>query len=184
MKDISVEYCHIYTNSEIEREHEHSVELLKEIEQEFTSKGKTVSLVVMVDDYSFPDPSFSYEKLFAWLSEKRAIPHMQIRESQLIPLCDEVIGLIKDEKLKFELIEYIRSKKYPCSLFIATWYLLRLGHLKSPIFDKNESAKTLLNVLPESFKPYEEKGVEIIKATRHKNSVENIRYEFIPGRDI
>ncbi len=52
MKNLSIEYAHIYTNSEIEKEHEEAVSNLKPYLDDKNS------LVVMVDDYSFPDPTF------------------------------------------------------------------------------------------------------------------------------
>jgi hypothetical protein len=64
------------------------------------------------------------------------------RESQLIPLCDEVLRMMENGKLKSQVVSYIQSKRYPCSLFIAAWYMLRLGVLQSQDFDlsKNQSA--------------------------------------------
>ena len=54
MKEISIEYAHIYTNDKIGEEHELSLKLLTELEK---GNKEDYSLVVMVDDYSFPDPT-------------------------------------------------------------------------------------------------------------------------------
>ncbi len=59
MQDYSIEYAHIYTNESPEKEHNACIEILKDIHHEL--KGNSISLVVMVDDYSFPDPSFDYD---------------------------------------------------------------------------------------------------------------------------
>src|SRR5690242_7006930 len=99
----------------------------------------------MVDDYSFPDPSFSYKEFDEHLSSKGFTPDIVFRESQLIPVCDQVIESIQDKHMKEELISYVQQKRYPCSLFIAAWYLLRLGHLSYPLFNKELCAKRLLN---------------------------------------
>lgn len=178
MKNKSIEYAHIYTNSKIDQEHELSLKELSSIHE----KGD--SLVVMVDDYSFPDPTFDYVSFISWLSEKGYKPSVVIRESQLIPLCDEVISLIKNTELKNELITYIQSKKYPCSLFIASWYLLRLGKIRNSIFPEQEYAHTLVNILPESFKPFEEKAFEIIKHTQYSEVLDSITNHYIAGRKI
>ncbi len=182
MKDISIEYAHIYSNSEIGKEHQTAVDILGKLTKSLEAENKTYSLVVLVDDYSFPDPTFDYDAYAAWLAEQGFKPDFIYRESQLIPLCDEVLMLLDDKKLKTKLVSYIQAKKYPCSLFIAAWYLLRLGALKHPAFDENVVATRLVNILPDSFKPFEDDGIKIIKATRYAEIVKQIEYEFIEGR--
>lgn len=181
MKDVSIEYAHIYTDKHINEEHEFSLEILAEL------KGQNdwnSSLVVMIDDYSFPDPTFDYAGFVDWLSDKGFKPDVVFRESQLIPLCDEVLKLVSNSKLKEQLADYIRTKKYPCSLFIAAWYLLRLGHLKYALFDEAEVATKLINILPISFKPFEEKAIEIINSTSYSKATENIENRYFEGRLI
>lgn len=178
MKDVSIEYAHIYTNSKISEEHELS---LKELEG---VRGQNSSLVVMVDDYSFPDPTFDYGAFTSWLSDQGHAPNVVVRESQLIPQCDEVLALLEDEKLKGDIVDYIKAKKYPCSLFIAVWYLVRLGRLSHPQFPEAEQAEKLINILPESFKPFEEKGFDIIRGTRHRGVLNSIENRYLAGRLI
>jgi hypothetical protein len=179
MKDVSIEYAHIYTNNHIGEEHELSLEVLGRVKEQ---EAGEISLVVMVDDYSFPDPSFDYVTFLEWLSEKGFKPDLVFRESQLIPLCDEVLKIMEDSTLKDQITDYVKAKKYPCSLFIAAWYLLRLGHLESVLFDKEFVAKKLINILPASFKPFEDKGLEIIKSTPFKDSVDSIEHQYFEGR--
>ena len=182
MKDYSIEYAHIYTNQEIDLEHEFSTNILQDVFSEFAG---TKSLVVMVDDYSFPDPTFNYTELNIYLSGKGFNPDLLLRESQLISACDIVLEKINNNKLKKTFINYIISnKKYPCSLFIATWYLLRLGKIESPLFDENLIAKKLINILPKSFEPFEERALEIIKDTEFKDSVQDIENKYFDGRII
>jgi hypothetical protein len=181
-KDISIEYAHIYTNNKIGEEHKLSLEILGELYTKEKREGHTTSLVVLIDDYSFPDPSFNYGEFSLWLAEKGFKPDLMIRESQLIPLCDEVLKLIKDNKLQEQVSDYVRAKKYPCSLFVATWYLLRLGSISSDIFDSQLVAKKLINILPLSFKPFEDKALEIIAATDFKDMVHKIEYRYFEGR--
>ncbi|HSX41605.1 MAG TPA: hypothetical protein VLF21_03195 [Candidatus Saccharimonadales bacterium] len=182
--DVSVEYAHIYTNDQIRKEHEVAIDELKTVTDKLDTAGESHNLVVLVDDYSFPDPSFDYEAYSKWLAEKGFAPDFMYRESQLIPLCDETLNLMKNEKSKQSLVKYVQNKKYPCSLFIASWYLLRLGVLGHPAFDKGVAANKLINILPESFRPYEDEALEIIKATDHREIVDRISYEFIEGRQI
>jgi len=182
IKDLSIEYAHIYTNNRISAEHQLSVRVLGSLKRRYEEEGKSMSLVVMVDDYSFPDPTFNYDEFSAWLESEGLKPDLLIRESQLIPVCDDVLKLVKKRSLRTQLEDYIRSKKYPCSLFIAAWYLVRLGKLSHPQFDEKLVAKKLLNILPESFKPFEDKGLEIIAATKLVAPAEVVSYEFLPGR--
>jgi len=178
MKEVSIEYAHIYTNSKIGEEHELSLKQLSNI------RGTNESLVVMVDDYSFPDPTFDYDSFTAWLAEQGHKPDLVMRESQLIPQCDQVLSLMNEGKLKEEICDYVKSKKYPCSLFIAAWYLLRLGKLKHREFPENECSERLINILPRSFEPFEEKGFEIIRSTQYAELADKIENRYIEGRVI
>lgn len=179
-KNLSIEYAHIYTNNHIGDEQKFSIEILNGVIQE--NQGKDISLVVMVDDYSFPDPSFDYGTFTAWLKEQGFQPDIVLRESQLIPFCDETLKLIEDEKLKEQISDYVRVKKYPCSLFVATWYLLRLGYIVSPIFKEESISKRLINILPLSFKPFEDKAFQIIKSTQFNDAVDKIENRYFEGR--
>lgn len=183
-KDVSIEYAHIYTNKNIDEEQKLSLHILKKLQEELLKNKKSFLLTVLVDDYSFPDPSFDYGSFTWWLGKQGFPPDFVLRESQLIPLCDEVINYISDEKMKDQMINYVKVKKYPCSLFIAAWYLLRLGYLTHPILDKKYITSRLINILPESFKPYEDKALEIIVATSFADAKQYIEYQYIPGREI
>lgn len=184
MKKVSIEYAHIYTNSKINEEHDFSVEILSSIYSELDLNKENSSLVVMVDDYSFPDPTFDYQEFADYLQNKGFFPNIILRESQLIPLCDEVLANVKDFQIKNQIIDYIKSKKYPCSLFIATWYLLRLGVVKSSIFNEEFCSEKVLNILPESFRSFEEKAIEIIKNTNYQIDVSKIENRYFDGRLI
>ncbi len=181
-KELSIEYAHIYTNNQIGEEQKLSLDILNTVTHDH--KDKSFSLVVMVDDYSFPDPTFSYSQFTEWLGEKGFKPDSMIRESQLIPLCDEVHALIQNEAIKNELTQYVKAKKYPCSLFVAAWYLLRLGYLKNTMFNEENVAEHLKNILPISFKPYEEKAFDIIRATPYADAVSKIENIYFEGRSI
>jgi len=182
--DVSIEYAHIYTNQHISEEHELSIQLLQQLASELHAQDLSSSLVVMIDDYSFPDPSFDYAKFSRWLKVNGYKPDLLMRASQLIPQCDEVLAMIDDLRLKEQLGDYTREKKYPCSLFIAAWYLLRLGKLHSSLFSRDLQAGRLINLLPESLKPFEDKGLEIIAATPCKDMLNAIDCRYLPGRLI
>jgi hypothetical protein len=182
MKDVSLEYAHIYANSEIGLEHHVAVEVLADVTQGLDQNGESFNLIVLVDDYSFPDPSFDYPAFSEWLKDKGYKPDFMYRESQLIPVCDEVLKLVKDERFKAQVLSYIKNKKYPCSLFIAAWYLVRLGALSHPAFASEIQAKRIINILPESFRPFEEEGLRLIRATDHVALADKIEYRYLEGR--
>ena len=75
MKDESIEYAHIYTNNKIGEEQKLSLEILAQF---YNDKAKQ-SLVVMVDDYSFPDPSFDYDQFSLWLGENGFKPNLMLK---------------------------------------------------------------------------------------------------------
>lgn len=181
-KDISIEYAHIYTNKDVNDEQKFSVEVLKNLI--IKNKEKEISLVVMVDDYSFPDPTFNYEVFTEWLEKQGFSADIILRESQLIECCDEVFLHIKNDNLKKEILSYIKTKKYPCSLFIATWYLLRLGFVKNKLFDITLTSEKLINILPLSFKPFEDKAFEIIRSTDFSIAIDKIENMYFEGREI
>lgn len=180
--DVSVEYAHIYTNGRVEEEHHLSMEVLGRLRGEGVLAPGVASLVVMVDDYSFPDPSFDYDAFLAWLAGEGFPPDVLFRESQLIPLCDEVLRMVADRKLRAQIEDYVRARKYPCSLFVAAWYLLRLGHLRHPLFPPDLVAARLVNILPESFRPFEEKALEIISKTPAAGELASIEHMYFEGR--
>lgn len=184
MKNVSIEYAHIYTNKKISLEQKTSLQILGKLKKDLEGKNQSISLVILVDDYSFPDPTFDYEKFVLWLSSKGFKPNIILRESQLIPLCDQVLQKVRDAKVKEGLVSYIKAKKYPCSLFIAAWYLLRLGYLKHSSFNTGSFASKLINILPSSFKPFEDKALEIISKTEFSGAEKLIEYSYIEGRLI
>lgn len=183
MKKLAIEYAHIYTNSHINEEHEFSISVLEEITKDISKED--YSLVLLVDDYSFPDPSFNYQNLRIRLESNWFSPDVLIRESQLIPYCDEVLNSITDIKLKNNIQDYIISKKkYPCSLFIATRYLIRLWSISTSLYAKEFIAESTLSILPESFKPFEDKWLRIIKNSIFQWESDKISVRYFEWRII
>ena len=183
--DVSIEYAHIYTNEQVHEEHELSLKKLDTLRKEFKEAGLSKVFVIMIDDYSFPDPTFDYDDFASWLSARGHMPDLMIRESQLIPLCDELLGYVQDVSLKKQLVRYITAKgKYPCSLFVAAWYLLRLGYLSHDSFRDDLYAERVINILPESFKPFEEKALDILVSSDYPETASMIENHYVQGRLI
>lgn len=183
MKRLSLEYAHIYTNQQFGDEQKLSIDLLGQVIEK--ENRNDLVLTIMIDDYSFPDPSFDYNNLISHLSNFGFAPDFLIRESVLIKDCDQVIKIITDLTLRESITQYIiEKKKYPCSLFIATWYLIRLGYIKTELFPDDFIAEKLINILPESFISFEEKGFEIIKNTPYAHALDQIENKYFKGRII
>ena len=179
--DCSIEYCHIYTNEDINDEHAASVEALRAIVSNLRNQGTTYALCVMVDDYSFPEtsPNFDYDKLLQWLADQQAAPHFLIKEGSLTRAADEVIELIGNQRRKRTLQNYIKRKRYPCSLFIATWYLARLGKLRTVPEAEITHARQLINILPARFEPFECEATDILSYTPYADVLHAITNEYI-----
>lgn len=182
--DYSVEYCHIYTNESIGPEHGQSIQRLDAITKKLDDSRATYNLCVMVDDYSFPGQNFDYAKLLEWMEGKDARPHFLVREAELIGAAEEVLTLMAESKKKRELTNYVRKKAYPCSLFIAAWYLARLGKLKKSPASMTSHAERLINILPLRFDPYESEAREIIALTPFKDCLECIANEYLEGETL
>jgi hypothetical protein len=178
--DYSVEYCHIYSNESIGPEQAESLDYLVEVRKQLEAEGKTYSLCVMLDNYTFPDRIFDKTSFLEWLRSRGETPDVFINEGDLIPAADEVITLVSPKKAR-SLRRYIEEKKYPCSLFIAAWYLSRMGKLKNHPSAINQFSDKLINILHERLEPYEEEGREIILDTPFAEVVNNITNRYFGG---
>jgi hypothetical protein len=59
---------------------------------------------------------------------------------------------------------------------------LRLGHVNSPLFDSKLASRSLINILPLSFKPFEDQAIQIIKSTEFAGAAERIDWKYFEGR--
>ena len=178
--DYSIEYCHIYSNQSVGQEHAESLDYLAEMLARLKQTGKTYSLCVMLDNYTFPDRIFDKDKFLNFLKQKEATPDIFINEGDLIEAADEVVSLVSPKRAN-SLKKYIQEKKYPCSLFIATWYLARGGYLKNAPAEIKKHSARLINILHERFKPFEEEGLAIIGDTPHSSFIKGITNVYFGG---
>ncbi len=183
MKKYSVEFAHIYTNEDVHKEREIELLVLNNLFKKIDRND--VGILVMVDDYSFPDPTFNYNNFKNNLEKIGYKIDYSIRESQLIESCDIFLENLKDKNLKEELVEYVKlKKKYPCSLFVASWYMIRFGKINSKLFDQSFVSEKIINILPKSFKPYEDKAFELIKNSEYADKLSDIENIYFEGREI
>ncbi|MEU7769556.1 hypothetical protein AB0B25_31405 [Nocardia sp. NPDC049190] len=184
---MGIEYAHIYSDQQFSRQHERGIaELLK------LSAGPGIKKIVLVDDYS-PDPSsqcLDIRDFLRNLSRRNAAPDVAVFESELVPYCEAVLELIANKKLKKGLSDYYGSRlKYPCSLFVAAWYLLRLGFFGTPRFEcitgSSEHLYTdkIVTILPDSYMVPEARALEIIESTGGSTLLENIEHVFFAHQE-
>lgn len=170
MKDLGIEFAHIYSNQQFGEEQAASIQVLKQLERTIPPR-KNVSRTVLIDDYS-PNISierFAFDSFIKNLNRHQAAPDAIVRESSLIPYCQRLIRAIRQPRIRKELERYLQnSQQYPCSLFIASWYLLRLGFFGRPRIpcmigaSDDLLSREIVNVVPDYFRPAEEKALEII----------------------
>lgn len=161
----SIEYSHIYKDQRIGEQHLASIDRLHELESDGDKR------VVMIDDYSPDYGDLDYDEFIEFLSDNDAEPDVVITESSLVPHSLNLIDMLVDKKKKRELQRYInKNGKVPCSLFIATWYMIRLGKLDHdgiiPIKGNIDDVvgDEVLTILPESFVTPESRADSIIRA--------------------
>ena len=61
---------------------------------------------------------------------------------------------------------------------------MRLGYIKTLLFDEKYLASQLVNILPISFKPYEDKALEIIAKTNFAGAEKQIEYHFLEEKAL
>ncbi len=187
MRDYTIEYAHIYTDQQFSGEQVLGIRELKKIEEKLQKQGKTSSRIILIDDYS-PGISFSRFNTKDFLKKleiSEASPDVVVKESSLLEYCQKTIDLIENHKVKKKVISYIETRqKFPCSLFIATWYLLRLGAFGKPQIETlvGESddlfSEKVVSILPDSFQTPEDNAIEIIRATKFKDLIEKVEKVF------
>lgn len=191
MNNYGIEYAHIYTDQSFSNEQVKGINELKNLERRLQKRGFSTSRLVLVDDHS-PTISFdrfNFNSFLRHLKTSNALPDVVVMESEIAKYCESTLNLINDNRLKWQLERYIESrKKIPCSLFIAAWYLLRLGAFGQEnvnvVYGNSEKifSSKIITILPDSFQTPESNASEIINATKFKslnNRIERIFFYYI-----
>lgn len=182
-KRVSVEYAHIYTDQQFSAQQEEGVRQLHAF-LAGQPANTIITKVVLIDDYSpgITRTHFDVRAFTAELERLNAAPDVLVAESALVDYCRQTLQMVGDKKLRKQLLHYYESRqKYPCSLFVAAWYLLRLGAFGRPKVDcligqpELLLADQLVIILPDSFTTPEEQAMEIIKSTPHAVLADKVR---------
>jgi hypothetical protein len=181
-----IEYAHIYIDEQFGYEHVQSLLVLKQVEESIRADAD-VRRIVLIDDYNPPKSSYrlNIDSLMRAFADNNATPDVVVAESALEPYCAAVIEMIDSSKLQSSLNRYRQStERYPCSLFIAAWYLLRLGVFGQPSLAtvrgeaKDLYTDSLVTILPNAFQTPENKALEIIKNSKFHQLIGLIKVQY------
>ena len=177
MKDYSIEYGHIYTDKEFCKEQIDSIVSKNEMVKKISLKGGSFETVVMIDDYSpIKEDKFDYGLFYEKLNEYHGYPNVLIRESELFDTNLKVIDLMKNNSLKKQLVGNIeKNGRHTCSLFISSWYMIRLGLIDNDF--GISPCRKLINILDEKHSASERNAKQIISNVFGKitlNRIQNI----------
>jgi hypothetical protein len=186
---LGVEYFHIYTDEKIERRHEVGLEYLKALEDVWSFEYEKI---ILIDNYNPVKHTLDAEAIIDYLATKNALPKYWAYEKDMIENSKTLLNAINNNKLKRSYEKYIIStNKYPCSLLTATWYLTRLGKLPSEdiIHQADNSSQELfktssrlINILPEDYRPIEERARKIILKSTFEEQADKIQDLFYPTK--
>lgn len=165
----SIEYCHVYTSSGVDELAENSISALRDVLKDV--KDTPYELAVMVDDYSPKDKTdFDYKAFIDYLNVHKVVPSLFIKESDLLGINRKILDRLPNGKLRQSYVNYILTKEqHPCSLFVASWYMLRLGLVTASNDDPDsvkmvQPADRLINILPAYFIDAENRAAKILRA--------------------
>jgi hypothetical protein len=187
----NVEYFHIYTDETIEDRHKEGLESLRAIQQAWSFD---YDRIVLIDNYNPTEHVTSANNVMGYLQDESMLPDYWAYEGDMVENAKKFLDSIKEGKLKRSYIRYIHNKgKYPCSLLTATWYLTRLGRFDTSVISSTDSRKIytpatrLFNLLPEDYKPVEDRAFDLIMHSSFAEDADKIQDMFYPvtaGRSL
>ncbi|HEY9713120.1 MAG TPA: hypothetical protein V6C72_06600 [Chroococcales cyanobacterium] len=192
MLTCGIEYSHIYVDERFGAEHIKSIARMKSFESSFQKRQSAIRRIILIDDYSPPVESrtLQYGEFLGQLADRGASPDVMVEESALAPYCERVIDALPEGRFRRSLLRLIESRqKYPCSLFVAAWYMLRLGAFGEPnlncVMGSACQLQTdeILNILPDKFEKAEGLALDIIRETESHRLVELIRSDFFSDKN-
>lgn len=186
----NIEYFHIYTDEVIEDRHKEGLDSLKAIQQSWSFE---YDKIVLIDNYNPTNHITSADDVLTYLDDAGMLPDFWAYEGDMIENAQKFLDSMPASKLKRSYLRYIENKgKYPCSLLTATWYLTRLGKFDMAVIKSTNNqqympAKRLFNLLPEDYKPVEDRAFELILHSPYAKEADKIQDLFYPvtaGRSL
>jgi hypothetical protein len=183
MKEL-IEYCHIYEDEELSPMHLKSLSVAKKLETNLKQEGIEPIKVILVDDYNPEERILDYSYFHEELKRNKMFPDAFLLESGFVPYSYYFLQQIKWKERK-KIIRYInKSKKIPCSVLAAIWYIFALGgfedKLYGPIFSKGkfEKVSKINIILPKDFEKIEKRALKNIENFGRSDLLKKINHVF------
>ena len=167
----SIEFFHIYTNESLDEEKMTSINEYKKLLSTFKSSFNTC---ILIDDYTprvnnSLEILTSKESLYTYLKSIGLNNISLYYESELEFVAREVIKEFHHrDKKRYE--QLISDRGYiPCSLFVISWYLLRLGYYKEFFSPLLISGDEIINILPIRYKQIDDIVMSVLKRSKKFN---------------
>lgn len=179
----SVEFFHIYSDEEIGPEHIGSLDFLEELKEALPVDA---DLTILIDNYNAAYVKTPQEEIMGFLASRGESPTYWAYEGDLLRSAEVLMANITNRKIHKSYRQYIdKRNKYPCSLLAATWYLIRMGRLSpegvirssltGQLVSDFTPAERLINILPASYRPVEEKIRALIAGSAFASDVHMIQ---------
>lgn len=204
MNDLHIEFSHIYQDEPFSNEHETSVLILKELLRNYQQNGQTVVTSILIDDYHSQEHVWSENELLDQVSSFGCQPDVLAFEGSFVKLASDLINELPEQfkriehfckekkcvvffvdgQVKFSLLDQFAYEDVPkCVLLSCTWLLCKLGILPFPkdSFKRlnqevDLSSRTILSILPESYRSVEENVYRLLLALGYENEIKRVQY--------
>lgn len=181
----SIEFFHIYTDEIIGPVQTRSLEYFLAAKEAWNINASTV---VLIDNYNPKHHILTPDDVFMFLEAEGCKPDYWAFEGDMIKNAEMLLESLVDAHLARNYRSYVlKHDKYPCSLLTASWYLTRIGALKSQGIIRPcqseavfEPAQYLINILPDFYKPIEKKAHQLIESSRYAYASNYIQALYYP----
>ncbi len=181
----NIEFFHIYTDETIDSRHGEGLESLRSLQRSWSFE---YDKIVMIDNYNPTVHRTTAEEILEHLRSQGMEPEYWAYEADMVSNAKLFLDSLPESKIKRSYVRYIENHgKFPCSLLTATWYLTRLGRFdmsvikaSNPYVRPFEPALRLFNLLPEDYKPVEQRAHELILASDYRDDADRIQDFFYP----
>lgn len=141
-------------------------------ESEFT-------VTCLIDDLTYQVKNFDFNNYGLWMAKQGVLNCSLFYESWLTAMSNQLLGKLDLSAISQKLIFHKDNNvKYASPMFIATWFLARLGYIDCGGYDIMQ-AERLINILPSSFKIGENQAIQIIAASELSIANEQIQYIYV-----
>lgn len=202
--DYNLEFAHIYGNEQFGPEQARAAQRANEIMTRLSAEGKTFVTSVLIDEFNPTTNTLDEAELIVQLKVNNAPVDFIGYESRFAAVADLIIPelppalltlkyldnsgkamlTLQDGGMMVGLEERTPAPKYVGVMPVTAWTLCRLGVYPVPadavksLSNKKFAARKIITILPEKYRPVEERVTEIIKNLPYADRLPDIEYEF------